>query len=226
MAEESGVILHGSGESPYCKRVELALKLKGIQYDYVDEDLTNKSLLLLQYNPVHKKVPVLVHNGKPIAESLVILEYIDEVWKDGPPLLPQDPYERAKVRFWASFLHQQIFQDLALVLKSEGQVQEKAIEQIHEKLKLLEEGLETASFPRAIGDGKDMGLLDVVMCSIFGIHKVFEEVFCVKFMVVEKYPLVTSWINSMTELPLVKDLYPSHESLVGKLRSFRERALK
>lgn len=109
MAEENKVTLHGFWASPYSKRVELALKVKGIPYEYVEEDLKNKSPLLLHYNPVHKKVPVLVHNGKPITESLVILEYIDETWKNiGPPLLPQDPYKRSQVRFWATFLHQQV----------------------------------------------------------------------------------------------------------------------
>lgn len=74
----------------------------------MEEDLKNKSPLLLKYNPVHKKIPVLVHNGKPLVESLVILEYVDETWKTGPQLLPEDPYKRAQVRFWASILHQQV----------------------------------------------------------------------------------------------------------------------
>lgn len=102
------MILLGTWASSYCKRVELALKLKGIPYEYVEEDLSNKSELLLLHNPVHEKVPVLLHKGKAIAESLVILEYIDETWKGTPKLLPEDPFERAKVRFWVDFYDQKV----------------------------------------------------------------------------------------------------------------------
>ncbi|KAM5570754.1 glutathione S-transferase U9 [Rosa sericea] len=228
MAEENVVSLHGMWASPFSKSVELALKTKGIPFEFVEEDLRNKSPSLLKYNPVHKKVPVLVHNGKPIAESLIILEYIDETWKTGPKLLPEDPYKRTQVRFWASFLQQHVFETMSLVCKTDGEVQEKAIKELFEKLKTFEEGIKDL-FPDgapSIDCSNNLGLLDIVLCSQFGPHKVQEEVLGITTIDPEKNPLLFTWLKSLNELPLVKELTPPYEKLVAVLHFFRNYALK
>ncbi|KAL5544479.1 hypothetical protein UlMin_008263 [Ulmus minor] len=220
MAEENKVTLHGFWASPFTRSVELALKLKGIPYGYVEEDFSNKSQLLLKYNPVHKKVPVLVHNGKPIVESLIILEYIDETWKNAPKLLPEDPHMRSQVRFWAIFLQQQVAESLLKVLETEGETQEIALKQVSEKLNLLEEGLKSF-YPdgNPCIDIEHVGLHDLVLVSFFGGYKVYEELLGIKLLDPEKTPLIYSSLTALADLPLVKETLPPHEKVVALLKS-------
>ncbi|KAL6181609.1 hypothetical protein ACLB2K_048260 [Fragaria x ananassa] len=227
MAEQNKVILYGTWTRPYVKRVELALKVKGIPYEYVEEDLRNKSPMLLKLNPIHKKVPVLVHNGKAITESLVIIEYIDETWKTGPRLLPQDPYKRSQIRFWASYI-QQVFEALVMVLKTIGEAQEKAIKEVSEKVKLLEAGLK-GLFPDGIPSvdeySKNVTLLDLVILANLGGYEAQEEVLGVKIIDSEKTPLIVSCITALIDLPAVKESRMPHEKVVAFLKFFRENAL-
>ncbi|XP_054804994.1 glutathione S-transferase U9 [Prosopis cineraria] len=224
--EQQKVVLHGMWMSPYVKRVELALKLKNIPFDYVEEDLTNKSELLLKYNPVYKKVPVLVHNGNPISESLVILEYIDETWKNGPKLLPEDPYKRAQARFWSKFIQDQLFETAIAILKSEGEAQQKAIKNMDEKLGLLEKAMKEY-FPdgKPDVDEKNAGVLDIIFCTVFGAYKSHEEVLGIKSLDADKFPVLFSWLMAVTELQAVKEAAPPHEKVVQFLQFVRHSAL-
>jgi glutathione S-transferase len=95
--------------SPFGIRVRIALAEKGVKYEYSEQNLRDKSALLLQMNPVYKKIPVLVHRGKPVCESLIIVQYIDDVWRGKTPLLPSDPYERAQSMFWADFIDKKVW---------------------------------------------------------------------------------------------------------------------
>lgn len=109
MASEE-VKLLGFWASPYVLRAKIALKIKAISYEYVEEDLRHKSELLLQSNPIYKKVPVLVHGGRAICDSPIIVEYIDAIWNapDSPPIMPLDPYDRAAAKFWGVFIEDKV----------------------------------------------------------------------------------------------------------------------
>lgn len=104
------VRLLGTWPSLYVIRVKIALELKGVSYEYLEQQLgENKSELLIKSNPVYKKVPVLIHKDQPICESAIILQYIDEVWAEaGLSILPSDPYERAIARFWAGYIDDKV----------------------------------------------------------------------------------------------------------------------
>uniref|UniRef100_A0A453QEQ4 glutathione transferase n=1 Tax=Aegilops tauschii subsp. strangulata TaxID=200361 RepID=A0A453QEQ4_AEGTS len=99
------------GVSPYVLRAQMALAVKGLSYDYLPEDRWSTSDLLIASNPVYKKVPVLIHNGRPVCESLLILEYLDDavgLAGNGKPILPADPYSRAVARFWAAYVNDKV----------------------------------------------------------------------------------------------------------------------
>jgi len=110
MAEEGQVKLLGSSLSPFVLRVCIALALKGIDYELIEEyPQIYKSELLLQSNPVHKKVPVLIHKGNPVCESMIIVQYIDEAWDTKAPFfMPKHPYDRSVIRFWAAFVDDKV----------------------------------------------------------------------------------------------------------------------
>ncbi|KAK1354646.1 Glutathione transferase [Heracleum sosnowskyi] len=152
------VKVYGAQESPFSKRVEIALKLKGVEYEYVEEDLLMKSPELLKYNPIHGKVPVFLHNGRTIAEPLVILEYIDETWESGISILSKDPQERATSRFWTKLIDDdKLFGAVWKFVKSHGKDQD-AIVEIGEVLNMLENELKDKKFFR----GESIGLVDIV----------------------------------------------------------------
>ncbi|KAH9603886.1 hypothetical protein KSS87_000623 [Heliosperma pusillum] len=217
MGDEVEVRVHGMWASTYSKRVELALKIKGIPYEYVEEDLMNKSQALLEYNPIHKKVPVLVHNGKPIVESLVILEYIDEVWPDhAPRLLPRDPVDRARVRFWSGFLQNQLLESVLKLVMSSGEEQEKALDELHEKMTIMEQEMGDI-IPKDISSiqSKSLGLLDIQVICTLGAYKAHEQVLGVKILDPHKHSLIYAWVNAMMDLPMIKEITPPHDNVVN-----------
>ncbi|OWM67157.1 glutathione S-transferase U8-like [Punica granatum] len=209
------VKLYGAWGSPFSSRVEIALKLKGVPYQFFDEDLTNKSPDLLRYNPVHKKIPVLVHRGKPIAESLVILEYIDETWKSAYPLLPEDPYDRAMARFWSRFLDEQCLLASWKAASSEGEARAKLKEEAHGHLKTLEEQLKRKKF----FGGDSVGFLDISANFVAHWLVIIQEAAGVDLFTEDKFPTLWKWAEEFRCCPIIKDNLPEKERLSAHFKA-------
>lgn len=82
----------------------LVLEEKQIPYQYIEVNPYHKPESLLKLNP-RGLVPTLQYNEKPLYESTVICEFLDEAYPDhGPRLLPENLYERARMRIWTDFV--------------------------------------------------------------------------------------------------------------------------
>jgi maleylpyruvate isomerase len=85
-------------------RVRIALNLKGIDCEQVPIHLRRGGGE--QFSPEYKAknpqalVPTLEDGGRPLTQSLAIIEYLEERYPE-PPLLPKDPADRAAVRAMA-----------------------------------------------------------------------------------------------------------------------------
>ena len=87
--------LYDAPRCPYCARARIALAEKGLSYERVEIDLQNRPEWLYELN-ASGRLPVL-DDTFVLPESAVIMEYLEERYPD-PPLLPDDPAERARAR--------------------------------------------------------------------------------------------------------------------------------
>ncbi|WP_127113441.1 FtsZ-binding protein FzlA [Shimia sediminis] len=82
--------------SPFCRKVRLSLAEKRIEVELVEERYWEQDPDFLRRNPA-AKVPVLKMDGKMMAESAAICEYIEEKYPQ-PALMPKDADARFEVR--------------------------------------------------------------------------------------------------------------------------------
>ncbi|WP_299422719.1 glutathione S-transferase family protein [uncultured Shimia sp.] len=82
--------------SPFCRKVRLMMGEKRLEVELVEERYWEQDPDFLRRNPA-AKVPVLKMDGKMMADSNAICEYLEEKYPD-PALMPRDPDGRYEVR--------------------------------------------------------------------------------------------------------------------------------
>jgi glutathione S-transferase len=152
--------------SNYHNKVRIALLEKGVAFEEDPACAPSQKDEFLSRSPLGK-VPFLeLEGGRRLAESEVIAEYLDEAYPQ-KPLLPRDPFERAKVRELIAFMELHV-ELVARRLYGEVFFKRKASEEVRQSVdKDLTKGIRAfkalARFEPYIA-GKELTLAD---CAAF-----------------------------------------------------------
>ncbi|KAF1956553.1 glutathione S-transferase [Byssothecium circinans] len=144
---------------PFVQRVWILLEEKKIQYQYLEVNPYYKPASLLSLNP-RGLVPTLEYDNKPLYESTVLCEFLEEAFPDhSPRALPEDPYERARARIWIGFVGSRVIPAYHRFLQGQGDVGE----QREEFLGHLKEFTREMDGEGPFFMGKEFGMVDIVM---------------------------------------------------------------
>ncbi|MDB5663381.1 MAG: glutathione S-transferase family protein [Sphingomonas bacterium] len=85
----------------------LTLMEKGVDFDSHYLDLLNFDQHRPEYLAINPQgtIPAMTHGDLVLTESTAIMEYVDEAFP-GPRLMPDDPVDRWRARWWMKFMDQ------------------------------------------------------------------------------------------------------------------------
>ena len=178
--------LYDAARCPYCARARIALAEKGLEYEVLEIDLSDRPQWIYEKNPTGR-VPVIEEDAWILPESSVILEYLEERYPE-PPLLPPDPADRALARVWI-FRHDDFTKPYYALRREE----EGAAEKFGEQLATLEAALSRQAWLT----GAEYGLADIAYVpwvlrarDMLGVS-------------LERFPALREWVGRLETRPAV-----------------------
>ena len=210
----SQITLYNYFRSSPSYRVRIALYYKGLQFEYKAVHLLNNggehhSAEYKKINP-QEEVPSLIHDGNVIAQSVAIIEYLDEVFPQ-KHLLPKPAVLRAQVRQFCeninSFMHPVCNLKIQQYLEAKhgygpSQKEEWIQHWSQQGFEALEKILQKTSGKFCFGD-------EVTSADIFLIPQVFSaKIFKVDM---SPYPLINKIEKNCLELEAFKMAHPMNQ---------------
>jgi len=181
---------------PYVQRAAIVLAEKGVAFDRIDVDLSNKPDWFLRISPLGK-TPVLLVDDEPIFESAVICEYLDDTTL--PRLHPENALQRARHRAWMEF-GSAVLNTIAGFYNAadDDALQAKAAE-----LRRQFGQIEVALGEGPYFSGAKFSVVDAVFGPIFRYFDVFDGI--ADFGIFETTPRVNAWRAALAARSTVRD---------------------
>lgn len=94
---ENSLILIGQYDSPFVRRVALAMHFYGIPYDHKPWSTFGDGAKIAIYNPLMRVPTLVLDDGEALIESTAILDYLDEISGPSRALIPDCGHVRREV---------------------------------------------------------------------------------------------------------------------------------
>jgi glutathione S-transferase len=92
------MFLIGQYDSPFVRRVAIALRLYGIAFEHRPWSTFGDAEKIAAYNPLRRVPTLVLDDGEALIESTIILDYLDEVVGAERAMLPRSGIERRRRR--------------------------------------------------------------------------------------------------------------------------------
>src|SRR5215510_10692391 len=90
------MFLIGQYDSPFVRRVAIAMRLYGIAFEHKPWSTFGDADKIAPYNPLRRVPTLVLDNGETLIESTAILDYVDELAGPGKALIAPDGDERRR----------------------------------------------------------------------------------------------------------------------------------
>jgi glutathione S-transferase len=211
---------------PYVERSRIVLLEKDAPHEVEFIDLANKPAWFLAVSPMGR-VPVLLVDDRPIFESMIINELLDELHPD-PPMMPKDPLARAEARAWIVFANDVIMPAslagmIAVAGGYTGDALAKPLAALRDALGKLEAQVARGGGPFFLGRG--FTLADAAYAPFLRRWRAAEEWGVPDARLLGSFPSVTAWADALLARPSVARAAPDQFGPRTR-KLFAERAAK
>ncbi|XP_046578640.1 glutathione S-transferase omega-1-like isoform X2 [Haliotis rubra] len=184
---------------PYAQRARLVLAAKGVKYNCINIDLNNKPDWFFDYNP-YGEVPVVIHNGNNVYESLICAEYLEEAFST-PILYSSEPMKRAWEKIYFNHWTKKGIPAFYSLLKA-GHLDPELTNRLNEHVATMDQFLKKADTPYFHGNAP--GFPDYMIWPWFERIPMMGQITGYK-MDETKYPTITAWVARMWKDPVVQE---------------------
>ena len=209
---------------PYVERSRIVLLEKGVPHEVEYIDLADKPAWFLSISPMGR-VPVLLVDGRPIFESMVINELIEEL-HPRPAMFPSDPVGRAEARAWIVFANDVVMPEsvaamTALAGGAGGDALARPLAALRDAFGKLEAQVRRGGGP--FFQGTAFGLVDAAYAPFFRRWREAERWGPGEAGLLASFPAVSAWVDALLLRPSVAQAAPDQVGPRTRQR-FAERA--